>query len=205
MFVQTWLYKFVADLKKTFLEFNFKFDPWSLKFTIFYLLENQMQSFPSREETLLCVLDYGTVSTAPQQSSKKKEKNNRFSDEERYLIRKCASVHGPGVTFKQRFWLITLNTDLCIFFLKEELSSKYFFYIFSSIDRQSQKLIPPFLSIMSDSQKSFLQNKTFLRSQLQKLVPQKLMSTKINALNVYCFLSNMCLSMTMEKRESFFI
>ena len=36
---------------------------------------------------------------------------------------------------------------------------------------------------MTDSQKLISQNKTFLRSQLQKLVPQKLMSTKLMTLS----------------------
>ena len=65
-----------------------------------------MQSFPSLEETSLGVLDYDTVATALQQNMKKKKKekkrkNNIFSEEERYLIGKHASVHGPGTTVKK--------------------------------------------------------------------------------------------------------
>ena len=54
--------------------------------------------FPSREEKSLGALDYDAVSTALQQLCKKKQKSNTFSDEERYLIGKCAFVHGPGAT-----------------------------------------------------------------------------------------------------------
>ena len=61
-----------------------------------------MQSFPSqKEETSLGMLDYVAVPTTLQQSNKKKQKSNKFSDEERYLIGKYTSVHGPSVTVKK--------------------------------------------------------------------------------------------------------
>ena len=60
-----------------------------------------MQCFSSREETSLGVLDYDAVSTALQQSSKKKRKNDKFSGEEWYLIGKYAFVDGPGATVKK--------------------------------------------------------------------------------------------------------
>ena len=85
---------------------------------------------------------------------------------------------------------MTFNKIIFNFFLKEELTSKHIFYIFSSylfkekksINGQSQKLAPEFFSIMSDSQKLIPQNKIFLSSQSQNLVAQKLMSVKINAI-----------------------
>ena len=61
-----------------------------------------MQSFPSqKEETSLGMLDYVAVPTTLQQSNKKKQRSNKFSDEERYLIGKYTSVHGPSVTVKK--------------------------------------------------------------------------------------------------------
>ena len=53
-----------------------------------------MQSISFGEGTSLGVLDYEAVSSDLQESSKKKRKNNKFSDGEQYLIEKYTSVDG---------------------------------------------------------------------------------------------------------------
>ena len=55
-----------------------------------------MENIPSREETSLGVVDHDAVRSSLEALTKKKsEKNNTFSDEERYQIGQYASVHGP--------------------------------------------------------------------------------------------------------------
>ena len=85
------------------LSLNWKkcYEHWT-KFTVFYLLENQMQTFPTRKEPSLDEQGYVTISTTLQGSSKKKK--SKCSDEERYLLVKYASVQKSQWTFRV-YWL----------------------------------------------------------------------------------------------------
>lgn len=61
----------------------------------------QITDMPTQEETSLGQMEYDAVVSTVQRNVKKKRQNCKFTDEERYLIGKYTSIHGPTAAVRK--------------------------------------------------------------------------------------------------------